>query len=102
MVDSEDRAPGRRRMAIFANDTGIHVIGVPARGNDAVVAFITIPGDIHMIKIRRHPGHCCMAVVAVIAAGDMVLTFTFGNYAVMAGAATAQYLRVIDNQYGHE
>ena len=53
VIDRRRRRPGRRRMAIFANDTGIHVIEVFPRGNGAVVTFVAIPGDIHMVEIGR-------------------------------------------------
>ena len=38
---------------------------------DAVVAACAIAGDTYVIKIRRQPAGCRMAVIAVIAARDM-------------------------------
>lgn len=84
VIDSGRRGPGRRRMAIFASDTGIDVIEILARGVGAVVAFEAVPGDIYMVEISRYPSHCCMAVIAVITAGDMGRVFTGRDQAVMA------------------
>ena len=55
-----------------------------ARGFGAVVALDTVSDDIHMVEIGRHPGHCCMTVIAIVAAGDMGRVFAGRDQAVMA------------------
>ena len=95
VIDRRCRRPGRRRMAVFAHGTGIHVIDGFARGYGAVMTFVAIPGDIHMVEIGRYPGHCCMTVIAVIAAGDMSRMFTGRDQAVMARRTDSKYLCVI-------
>ena len=84
VIDSGRGRPGRRRMAAFANVTGIHVIGTLARRFCAVVALDTVSDDTHVIEICRNPGHSCMAVIAVITAGDMGWVFAGRDQAVMA------------------
>lgn len=84
VIDSGRRGPGRCRMAIFANDTGIHVIEILARRFCAVVALDAVSDDIYVVEIGRYPGHSCMAVIAVITAGDMGWVFAGRDQAVMA------------------
>ena len=84
VIDRGRGRPGRRRMAALANVTGIHVIKILTRRFGAVMALDTVPGDIHMIEIGRYPGHCCMAVIAVIAAGEMGWVFAGRDQTVMA------------------
>ena len=84
VIDSGRGRPGRRRMAALANVTGIHVIDILARGFGAVVALDTVADDVHVVEIGRYPGHCCMAVIAIIAAGDMGRVFAGRDQAVMA------------------
>jgi len=84
VIDSRRGRPGRRRMAALANVTGIHVIGTLARRFCAVVALDTVSDDTHVIEICRNPGHSCMAVIAVITAGDMGWVFAGRDQAVMA------------------
>lgn len=45
----------------------------------AVVATEAIVGDVDVIKVRRNPRDCRVAVVAVVAAGDMRWVFA-GRY----------------------
>ena len=95
VIDRRRRRPGRRRMAVFAHGTGIHVIDGFAGGNGAVMTFVAIPGDIHMVEIGRYPGHCCMAVITVITAGDVSRMFAGRDQAVMARRTDSKYLCVI-------
>jgi hypothetical protein len=55
-----------------------------------------------MVEIRGQPGDRRMTIVTVIAAGDMRGVFTGRGDAIMAGAAGAQYLGVIDGKGRYE
>lgn len=68
-----------------------------ARRVRSVVTGKTTVRNIGVIKIRRHPGDCRVAVITVIAAGDMVRVFSDGCHAVMAGPTGTEHLRVIDH-----
>ncbi len=54
-----------------------------------------------MVEIRRNPGHCCVAVIAVIATADMSRVLAYSSCPVMTGIAGANDLRVIYRIHGH-
>jgi len=66
-----------------------------------VVTAGTVAGDIHMIEIRRKPANRAVTIVTGIATGDMCRVFSGGGDSVVAGAATAEHLGVINgyNRY---
>ena len=61
----------------------------------AVVTADAVTTYVRMIEIRRQPGDCSVAIVAVVAARDVCRMFARGRGAVVTGSATTQYLRVI-------
>ena len=69
--------------------------GVLARRVGAVVAADAIARDINVIEVRRDPRNRCMAVVAVVAAGDVRRVLARGRIAVVAGEAGPEDLRVV-------
>jgi len=60
------------------------------------VAIATVAAYVRVIEIRWRPRHCCMAIIAVVAAGDMRRMFSCSNRAVMARTTSANDLRVIN------
>ena len=62
----------------------------------AVVAADAISRDVHVVEVRRYPGDCRVAVIAVLAARNVRRVLAGGDRAVMAGAAGAEYLCVVD------
>ena len=54
-----------------------------------------------MIEIRRNPGHCCVAVIAGIAAVDMRWVLADSRCSVMTGITGANDLRVINGEHRH-
>jgi hypothetical protein len=68
----------------------------------AIVAVDTISGDVQVIEIRWQPSGGGMAVVTGISAVQMVEVFSTRGDAIVAGAAGADDLHVIDNVCGRE
>jgi len=89
-------------MAVLTDIRGLDMCRIFAGRVYAVMAADTITHDIHMVEIRRQPGHGAVAIVTIVAAGDVPLVFSGCCEAIMAGAATAQHLRVINDCHWHE
>ena len=66
--------------------------------NNAIVTAGTVSSDARVIEVGRRPGGRRMAVVAVIAAQDMVSMLAGGSRAVVAREAGADNLRMIDRE----
>ena len=96
MVNAHCRGEHIRCMSVLADIAGLDVCRALARGLDAIVAIDAISRDVHMIEVRGQPAACRMTVVASIAAGDVVRVFPRCCKAVMAAAAGAHYLDVVD------
>lgn len=64
------------------------------------MAAKTVPGNIGVVKISRYPGHRRVTVVAVVAAGNMVLGFAIRINIVMTRHASAYDLCVVDRDGG--
>lgn len=102
MVDPDNGRPPYRAVAVLT-DIGCLGMGcVLTRCIRAVVATEAIAGDIHVIEVGRYPADCRMAVVAIVAAGDMCRVFAGGNRAVVAGRAATDHLRMVDPVDGCE
>mgnify|MGYP001455951219 CR=1 FL=1 len=71
VVDADHRYPRARAMAVFTHVGGARMRGALARGIDTVVTAKAVAENVGVIKVRRQPGHSCMAVVAVVATGDV-------------------------------
>lgn len=63
---------------------------------NAVVAGHAVANYVHMVEVCRHPCVGRVAVIAVVAAGDMVDVLAFGDYAIVATDTVAENLGVID------
>lgn len=68
----------------------------------AVVAIHAVASDIHVIEVRRQPADRAMTVIAVIATGNMRRVFAGRSHAIVTGTATAEYLRMVNDQNGNE
>jgi len=72
-----------------------------ANGIGAVVATHTIVHDVDVVEVGGQPGNRRVAVVAIIAAGDMGWVFAGRYEAVMTGAASTNDLRMVDGVNRH-
>ena len=71
MIDASSRGPRRNGMAVFTDIGRQNVILVFAGRVRTVVTANAIAGDVRMIKIRWHPRHGRVAIIAVVSAGNM-------------------------------
>jgi len=97
VVDREHRRPDIAGVTVFANIARLHVRGALARGFGAVVAAEAVACNIDVIEIGRQPRDGCVAVVAIVATGDMRRVFSRCRDAVMTGTASTGYLCVVDS-----
>ena len=98
MVDGDHGRPHIGAVAILADIRRLRVQRALACCVYTVVAAAAVIRDIRMIEVCRRPRDRCMAVVAIVAAGDMRRMFADGDGAVMAGTAGANDLRVVDRE----
>ena len=84
-------------MAVLADVGGADVSWALADGVDPVVAAGAVPRDVYMIEVGGNPGDRRVAVVTGVAALDMRRVLARCDRAVVARAAGADDLRVIDN-----
>jgi len=89
-------------VAVFADVARLNMRRALSGSVHAVMAVDAAARDIDVIKVRRQPRDGRMAIIAVIAAGDMGLVFAGGRDAVMTGAARANDLRVVDRRHGRK
>lgn len=99
VIDREHRRKYVGRVAVLADVACRYMLRMFARRVSAVMTAHTISGDIRVVKRCGRPARCCMAVIAVVATGDMVRMFAGGRIAVVAGTAAAEHLAVIDSEY---
>lgn len=101
VVDRKSRNPRVWCMAIFADNAGKNVVRILARRIGTVVAARAVACDVDVVKVRRQPACCRMAVAAVVAAGDMRWGFSCCDDTVVAGAASTYYLCVVYRVSGY-
>ncbi len=70
-----------------------------ARRVSAIVTTGAIAGDVDMIEVRWHPTRRVVAVVAVVAADNVIGVFASRRHAVVTRTASSQDIRVIDREY---
>jgi len=97
VIDHVGRRKGHVVVAVLADIGRIDMRWILARCIGAVMAADAVVGEIGVIEVGRDPPVGCMAVVAVITAGDMGRVLAFGDVAIMAGEAGANNLGVIDH-----
>jgi len=85
------------RMAVFADVGCIYMPHILAGRLGAIVTAYAITHDVQVIEIRGQPAKCAVTVIAGFATGDMPLIFAGCSSAVVAGAACADDLGVIDD-----
>jgi len=88
--------PNRGVMAILANIGRQHVGRSLANSIGTVVAANTVVHDVDVVEVGGQPGNGGMAVIAIIAAGDVGRVFSGRYDAVMTRAAGTNDLCVVD------
>jgi len=97
VIDDYRRRPNVHAMTIFTNRGCLNMCDVLASRIGTVMAVHTIAGDGRMVKIGWRPANGRVAVVAVIATGEVRRMFASRCDPIVTGAAAAQHLRVIDS-----
>jgi hypothetical protein len=87
-------------MAGLAHAGALDVGAVLAGGRRSIMTTHTIAGHIGVVKIRRHPGIGCVAIIAGFRTGKMVRCLASGNRAIMTSGAAALGLCMIHPQNG--
>jgi len=85
------------RMTILTDVGCLNVGGILAGRIGPVVTAEAPVGDVVMIEEGRGPAIGGVAVVAVIAAGDVIHALAFSHGAVVAAAASTEYLQMVDS-----
>lgn len=98
VINGIGRRPGVRAVAVLADLRRLQVIEWLAFGFGAVVARHAVVDDVRVIEIGGQPARRCMAVVAAVAAVNMVGIFAHCCQAVVTGAAQPEDLQVIDGK----
>lgn len=96
MVDPEDWFPSRCTMTIFADVSRVDVVRPLAFGDAPVVAAETVAAKTVVVKIGGDPRCRVVAILTIIAAGDVLRRFAGCHVAVVATAATADGLKMVD------
>lgn len=96
MIDIEYWNPGRWRMAVFANVGGQCVLRILTGRDRTVMTTDAVSGDVCVIVICRQPCNRRMAVIAIVAAGDMRRMLACRGVTVVTGAATTKNLGMVD------
>lgn len=102
VINRQHRRKDIGRVAVFADIGGLYMRHALADRLCAIVAAGAVAADIDVIEVRGQPCDGRVAVVAVASAGDVVCALAGCRDAVVAGAAGAENLRVIDCGYGHK
>ena len=98
VINVNDGRPDICAVAVFA-DVGRLRVQWPLAGRVcSVMAAGTIVDNIGVIEIRWQPGDSSMAVIAIIATGDMRWVFANGYHTVMTRAASSNNLSVVDTK----
>lgn len=100
-----DRYHGRKyvgRMAVLADVCRLRMGRVFTRRVGAIVATEAITRDIYMVEIRGQPADGAVAIVAIVAAGNVVGTLAFRNPTIVAGDTRAKHLGVVHHKHREE
>ena len=68
MVDCENRRKNITRVTVFAHIHGLNMGRILACCISSIVTTKAIASDVHVVKIRRQPGHGRMAIITIVAA----------------------------------
>lgn len=99
VVNGKHRGEHVSVVTVFADIACLYMCKVFACGVGAIVAVDAAARDIDVIEIRGQPASCRMAVIAGVAAGDVVECFPGRREAVMTGATGAHHLRMVNGVY---
>lgn len=88
-------------MAILADIGCLDVGRSLTDGISAVVAAETVIHDVDVVEVGGQPRDCRVAVIAVIATGDMRRVLAGRYVAIVAGTTCTNDLRVVDGVYGN-
>ena len=98
VINSVSGNPNITVVAILTDIRCLYVCQVLAGRFNAVVATGAIPGNTHVIEVRRAPGDARVTIVTGIAAGDMRWMFASCDDAVVTRIARTDDLCVIDGE----
>jgi len=98
VINGNDRRPDICAVAVFADVGRLRVQWTLAGRVCSVMAADTVINNIGVIEIRWQPCDSCMAVIAIIAAGDMCRVFANSYHAIMTRAAGPNNLGVVDSK----
>ncbi len=99
VVDCRHRRPDGAAVAVLADVGCLHMRGALAGRVGAIVTAEAIVDDVGMVEVRGCPCNGRMAVITVIATGDVGRVFAGRLDAVMAGTASAQDLCVVHRKH---
>lgn len=102
VVDGHGRRECHDAMTIFADRRRVDVIERLADRLDAVMAAYAVAHDVVVIEIRRQPAVRRVAVLARVAACDVIRGFAIGDRIVVAARARAEHMQVVDGRHGRE
>ncbi len=89
VIDEGSRLPQRSVVAVFANISGLDMRQALTGRFHAIVTASATAGDARMVKNGGSPGRGLMAVITLLAAGEMGGIFSRCNNTVVAGPTTS-------------
>jgi len=95
VVDAYHRDPARGTVTVIAQVRRLDMRGVLALGRTAVMATGAVTGNAGMIENSGRPGVCRVAVVAGVAAGDVVRCLALGGRPVVTVRTTTEHVGVV-------
>ena len=91
MIDAGDGAEGDRRVTVFADVGGGDMSEVFAGCLDTIVAAVAVARNAPVVETSRQPGHCGVAVIALITGARVGRGLALLVHIVMAGGAATEY-----------
>lgn len=96
MIDGKHGRERVRCMAILANGSRQNMSNLLAGCVNAVMTARAVAGNADMVEVGRHPARGRVAIIAGVAARQVGWCLAGRQRAVVAGAAAAEYLRMVD------
>ena len=101
VIDGDDWSPYIGAVAILTDVCRLWVQWPLTCRIGAVVAVHTIAHNIGVIEVRWKPGNRCVAVIAVVTAGDMCRVLAGRSRAIVARSTGANHLCVVHRKGGY-
>jgi len=98
VIDCSYRRPDICAVTIFADVGRLRVQWTLASRVRSIMTADTVVDNVCMIEIRRQPRDSRVAVIAIIAAGDMRWVFANGYHTVMTRATSPNNLSVVNRK----